>query len=97
MALISGGKDSVYNMHQCVQHGHQIVALANMYHVDEQANEEGVEIDSYMYQTVGTNITVAIAEAMQLPLYRRLIKGKPSIVTLEYSSNNSNDEVEDLF
>ena len=27
---ISGGKDSCYNMMQCVQHGHDIVALANL-------------------------------------------------------------------
>ena len=26
----SGGKDSCYNMVQCIQHGHSIVALANL-------------------------------------------------------------------
>lgn len=31
VALISGGKDSCYNMMQCVAEGHQIVALANLY------------------------------------------------------------------
>lgn len=31
MGLISGGKDSCYNMMQCVAEGHQIVALANLY------------------------------------------------------------------
>lgn len=30
MFSISGGKDSCYNMMQCVQHGHVIVALANL-------------------------------------------------------------------
>lgn len=29
--MISGGKDSCYNMMQCVAEGHQIVALANLY------------------------------------------------------------------
>lgn len=28
--LYSGGKDSAYNMMQCVAHGHEIVALANL-------------------------------------------------------------------
>lgn len=30
VALISGGKDSCYNMLQCVMAGHEIVALANL-------------------------------------------------------------------
>lgn len=30
VALISGGKDSCYNMMQCVSAGHNIVALANL-------------------------------------------------------------------
>ena len=31
VALISGGKDSIYAMMKCQQHGHEIVALANLY------------------------------------------------------------------
>jgi diphthine-ammonia ligase len=31
VALISGGKDSFHNMLKCVQNGHEIVALANLY------------------------------------------------------------------
>lgn len=30
VALVSGGKDSCYNMMQCVAAGHDIVALANL-------------------------------------------------------------------
>jgi len=30
VALISGGKDSCFNMMHCVANGHQIVALANL-------------------------------------------------------------------
>lgn len=30
VALISGGKDSCYNMVQCVAAGHDVVALANL-------------------------------------------------------------------
>ena len=46
VALISGGKDSCYNMIECVRNGHEIVALANL-----KPKIEG-EIDSMMYQTV---------------------------------------------
>lgn len=33
VALISGGKDSCFNMMQCIAAGHDIVALANLYPV----------------------------------------------------------------
>lgn len=54
-----------------------------------------------MYQTVGTNITLAIAECLQKPIYRRKITGKPKILNLEYKEEHAEqkqgDEVEDLF
>ncbi|KAK2741236.1 hypothetical protein FQN57_005698 [Myotisia sp. PD_48] len=31
IALISGGKDSLYSILHCLKHGHQVVALANLY------------------------------------------------------------------
>lgn len=37
-----------------------------------------------MYQTVGTNATLAIAESLEKPIYRRPITGKPKKITLEY-------------
>lgn len=49
VALISGGKDSCYNLMCCQQHGHEIVALANLFPPAEGARE----LDSYMYQSVG--------------------------------------------
>ena len=48
-----------------------------------------------MYQTVGTNATLAIAEALGRPIYRRPITGKPKIMSLEYKAEEG-DEVEDL-
>ncbi|KAG1708466.1 Diphthine--ammonia ligase [Nymphon striatum] len=93
VALISGGKDSCYNMMQCVADHHEIVALANLYPVETD------ELDSYMYQTVGHNVIQLFAQALgDIPLYRAPIKGKPVNKDMEYSSNNNDhDEVEDLF
>ncbi|XP_045918051.1 diphthine--ammonia ligase isoform X3 [Micropterus dolomieu] len=90
VALISGGKDSCYNMMQCVAAGHQIVALANLRpaHTDE--------LDSYMYQTVGHQAIELYAEAMDLPLYRRTIQGS-SLDTSRNYSETEGDEVEDLY
>lgn len=35
VAMVSGGKDSCYNMMQCVAEGHEIVALANLHPKDK--------------------------------------------------------------
>lgn len=47
VGLISGGKDSCYNLILCKEDGHEIVCLANLY------PSESKEIDSMMYQSVG--------------------------------------------
>ncbi|EDV29840.1 uncharacterized protein TRIADDRAFT_49818 [Trichoplax adhaerens] len=91
VALISGGKDSCYNMLECVRHGHQIVALANLYPDGSQD-----ELDSYMFQTVGHQAIHLYADAMNLPLYRHPLKGS-SIATDRYYSPTAKDEVEDLY
>jgi diphthine-ammonia ligase len=54
------------------------------------------ELDSYMYQTVGHEGIEKLAEAMDLPLYRQITKGKTNQTTKEYHPEEG-DEVEDLF
>ncbi|KAG1925481.1 diphthine--ammonia ligase [Pimephales promelas] len=93
VALISGGKDSCYNMMQCVSAGHTIVALANL---RPPAHAVSDELDSYMYQTVGHQAVDLLAEAMDLPLYRHTIKGSSLHTGREYSPTEG-DEVEDLY
>lgn len=91
VALISGGKDSCYNMMQCVQHGHAIVALANL-----KPRDGTDELDSYMYQTVGHNAIDLYAQAMDLPLYRGMIQGS-SVSQGKVYTETQQDEVEDLY
>jgi diphthine-ammonia ligase len=50
VGLISGGKDSIFNIMKMVEAGHELVALANLYPVDSD------ELNSYMYQSVGHEI-----------------------------------------
>ncbi len=90
LALISGGKDSCYNVMHCVAHGHQVVALANLYPPDKD------EMDSYMYQTVGHDIVPAIAECFDLPLYRAPISGIAVDMGMDYQPSDE-DETEDLY
>ncbi|CAB3255553.1 unnamed protein product [Arctia plantaginis] len=90
VALISGGKDSCYNMMQCVGAGHTIVALANLQPIHKD------ELDSYMYQTVGHQSIELYAEAMGLPLYREAITGNAVNQSKNYKPTD-HDEVEDLY
>ncbi|XP_055716287.1 uncharacterized protein LOC129810065 [Phlebotomus papatasi] len=91
VGLISGGKDSIFNLMQCKAQGHELVALANLYPDDERE-----EMDSYMYQTVGHVGIELIATALDLPLYRRKTKGVCVQDGSVYTPDQS-DEVEDLY
>lgn len=107
VALISGGKDSCYSMMECVRHGHEIVALANLRppqqgnqldHNEEPLVPEQEELDSFMFQTIGVSaICPAIAECMDLPLVSHQLHGKSVQKDLDYRSAIDGDEVEDLF
>lgn len=78
-------------MMKCVQDGHEIVALANLYPTDGKE-----ELDSYMYQSVGHDAIESIAKCLELPLFRRPIRGTPKNLDYEYVPTEE-DEVEDLF
>uniref|UniRef100_A0A915E2Z6 Diphthine--ammonia ligase n=1 Tax=Ditylenchus dipsaci TaxID=166011 RepID=A0A915E2Z6_9BILA len=90
VALISGGKDSCYNMMCCKTNGHEVVCLGNLFPGQTH------EIDSYMYQSVGHEGIKMIAEAINLPLFRQEISGKPKSIEMPYVFDES-DEVEDLY
>jgi len=92
VALISGGKDSVYAMVEAVRLGHTIQCVANLH----PSNDADDDIDSWTYQTVGHSIIPAIAEALDLPLIRAPIVGKSVNTALQYTQTKG-DEVEDLF
>uniref|UniRef100_A0A6I8PCM5 Diphthine--ammonia ligase n=1 Tax=Ornithorhynchus anatinus TaxID=9258 RepID=A0A6I8PCM5_ORNAN len=94
VALVSGGKDSCYNMMQCVAAGHRIVALANLRPAESPGGTD--ELDSYMYQTVGHQAVGLYAEALGLPLYRQTILGS-SLSTGRVYAECRGDEVEDLY
>ncbi|KAF5289904.1 hypothetical protein FQR65_LT11715 [Abscondita terminalis] len=90
VALISGGKDSCYNIMQCIAAGHEVIALANL----RPPNE--TEMDSYMYQSVGHEAIKLMAQAMDLPLFQQDITGASTNIDLDYTKTQE-DEVENLF
>lgn len=92
VGLVSGGKDSIWNLHYCHHFDHELVCLA---HLAPPAGTD--ELDSYMYQTVGSNVNAFIARALELPLIQRVITGRPKGVDAIDYSPAEGDEVEDLF
>ncbi|KAG1759806.1 hypothetical protein EDD22DRAFT_848950 [Suillus occidentalis] len=98
VALLSGGKDSCYNLSHCNANGHHLVAAATL------APPSGKdEIDSYMYQTVGQDAIEFVARALEVPLYRCVIQGDAIEQNAEYGSRSAGgagvlgDETEDLY
>lgn len=80
IALISGGKDSFYSLLHCIRNGHRIVALANLHPPAPGAAPAGdeqdeMDLNSFMYQTVGHEVIPLYAEATGIPLYRQPIDG----------------------
>ncbi|CEL96052.1 unnamed protein product [Vitrella brassicaformis CCMP3155] len=91
VGLISGGKDSIFNLHCCVAMGHDLVALAHL-----KPPHHTLESDSWMYQSVGAEVVEAIATCIDRPLIQRTITGVPRATgTLGYDVT-AGDEVEDL-
>lgn len=88
IALISGGKDSLFSILHCQAQGHKVVALANLFpptSQDERKNADTAEsgpsqatdddLNSFMYQTVGHTVIPLYEEALGIPLYRQEIRG----------------------
>jgi len=100
VALLSGGKDSLYNMYLCKKEGHEIVAIANL-RPPEEKRASGDELDSYMYQTVGHQALDFVAKALDIPIFRANIMGTSKNKDLEYTNKSQTDsevdEVEELF
>uniref|UniRef100_A0A914RG76 Diphthine--ammonia ligase n=1 Tax=Parascaris equorum TaxID=6256 RepID=A0A914RG76_PAREQ len=82
VALVSGGKDSCFNMMKCVADGHEIVCLANLY----PSNGGADELDSYMYQTVVSHSISFIAFCVYSQLYRRHVLSNFALFCLLYTA-----------
>lgn len=79
VALVSGGKDSCFNVVHCLAAGHELVAMANL-HPRKHRPEE---IDSWMFQTVGYTAVEALAECAAVPLFRAEISEDEEAVVAE--------------
>lgn len=98
--MITGGKDSCYNIMKCMENGHELLALANLM----PPLSAGEELNSWMYQSAAHNVIPNIAKCLNAPLIRKVITGLAVVQSLDYEQNNNDqdkynsvDEVEDLY
>ncbi|KAK9470751.1 uncharacterized protein V1510DRAFT_422049 [Dipodascopsis tothii] len=92
VALVSGGKDSCFNVMHCLVQGHELVGVANLRPPAAAADE----LDSFMYQTVGSSAVDHYGEAFGVPLWRETITGTAVNQALDYAAADA-DETEDLY
>ena len=85
IGLVSGGKDSFFSVLHCLAHGHNVVALANLYPPpSSNSSDNDEDINSYMYQTVGHTLVPLYDKALCLPVYRQQIFGTAVNTDKEY-------------
>ncbi|KAI5148890.1 diphthine-ammonia ligase [Enteropsectra breve] len=89
LALVSGGKDSVYSICKMRDAGHELVGVLYIQGKDSYC-------DSYMYQTVGSEAVGFIAESLGVPLFVTMSECSAINQDLIYDETTG-DEVEDLF
>jgi diphthine-ammonia ligase len=109
IALISGGKDSLYSILHCIKNGHRVVALANLHpplrspppppplglkYEGEDDEWQNEDMDSFMYQTVGHNVIPLYETALGIPLYRAPITGG-AVDTSGVYRNDAEDQMAD--
>lgn len=88
IALVSGGKDSIYSACRLIDEGNRLVGLVHIASRDAYS-------DSYMYQTVGSEAAVMVGQCMGVPIYIFKSSCRALNTSLEYSESPG-DEVEDL-
>lgn len=98
LALVSGGKDSHYNILHCMKNGHELVAMANIRPKDLSKQE----LDSFMFQTCGHDLLSKYPEVSSIPIEFGSIEADTSIITsLTYENDQkgdrSNDEIEQMY
>ncbi|KAL9079624.1 MAG: hypothetical protein Q9157_001509 [Trypethelium eluteriae] len=95
VALISGGKDSVFSIYHCRAKGHKIVALANLFPPGDDRDSE--DMNSFMYQTIGHSVIPLYEKAFQIPLFRMRIQGLATNIDKYYSPPANSRSVDGPF
>ena len=95
LALVSGGKDSIFALQLCQTHGHRITALGNLTPEDQHVEE----LDSHCFQTVSHSMINLYPQLIDenIPVFRRKLIGRSVHTDLNYPERGvETDEIEDL-
>lgn len=98
VALVSGGKDSIYALCNAINDGHDVVCLAHISSYDilksYQKNESvdavigsSVELDSWMYQSIASEVVPLLSVALERNLYLKNRKDSETREELEDSDD----------
>jgi diphthine-ammonia ligase len=91
-ALVSGGKDSIYSIQECIRNGHELICCVHL------GAPISVDEESFMYQTAASNvIPTLVEECLGVPLILHTRTGKSIDTSMVYEKEIEEDEVEDLF
>lgn len=74
LALFSGGKDSLYATYLAIKEGHEVVSLLSL---------ESERDDSYMFHVPNISLTSFQAEALEIQLIKRTVRGEKEKEVLE--------------
>ena len=101
VALVSGGKDSIYSILECQRWGHELVACV---HLGRPSSNHNNTEESYMYQSAASEaLPVQIQDCLGVPLLLYPRRGTSRNTNLVYDNHNDDDdtndrdEVEDLY
>jgi diphthine-ammonia ligase len=93
VGLLSGGKDSCYNIMKCTEYGHELICLGNLMPPESHV---GDEMNSFMYQSAAHTAIPGMAVCFGVPLVRQEIQRTSVVQSLDYEANDT-DEVEDMY
>eukprot|EP00580_Thalassiosira_gravida_P008509 CAMPEP_0201643454 /NCGR_PEP_ID=MMETSP0493-20130528/28236_1 /ASSEMBLY_ACC=CAM_ASM_000838 /TAXON_ID=420259 /ORGANISM="Thalassiosira gravida, Strain GMp14c1" /LENGTH=96 /DNA_ID=CAMNT_0048117877 /DNA_START=321 /DNA_END=608 /DNA_ORIENTATION=- len=83
VALVSGGKDSIYATLQAIENGHELACCAHLAPLQTNTLEE----ESYMYQTAGSEaVRMQVEDCIGVPFYVREIHGRSKNTSLVYDT-----------
>jgi diphthine-ammonia ligase len=89
VALVSGGKDSIYSILQCIENGHDLVACVHLgaptTDSDTDSTSNSDDEESYMYQSAASEaVKVLVGECLGVPLIFYPRKGTSINTSLVY-------------
>lgn len=94
VGLISGGKDSHYNILHSIKNGHSLTCLANLRPYDKTKQE----LNSFMFQTCGHDLLTKYELVTSAPIeFHDIHEHTSEVTTLTYEPTSKTDEIEMLY